>query len=196
MIFSQPQVARGGEVQLSKPYETLKLERSHTTEDFWSQSPASLKPGDRRTITTTEGNPLEVTLFDARIAVKITTAQFAMYLDAAQRNKIFSEVDYLLDLEAWEEDEDSLPNIASYLAFLKWLVHTRDMSWTSLGLDNDGRLLAAWIPAEGAQMTANFGTNVRWSKKFNVDGEAQIVTGEYSLNHFCSTFGDFLSIPA
>lgn len=134
----------------------------------------------------------EEKLFDARVELKTATAQYAMHLEAEVRARIFSEFDYLLEPEAWEMG-DVLPTIASYRQFLKWLVFTADRSWSSFGVGDDGNLLVAWVRPHG-RMTASFGSRVRWTQEFNADGDRQLSSGNYSLEHFARQANAFLDV--
>lgn len=130
-------------------------------------------------------------LFDSRVHLKVAVASYAMHLTAEDRSRLFGELDYLLEPEGWDGG-DQLPSAGSFRQFLKWLVFTRDTSWSSLGIDDDGNVLVAWI-RRGARMTANFGKRVRWTQRFEAESEVQLASGDFSLEHFARHSSFFLS---
>ncbi|MER8745885.1 hypothetical protein NKH54_22785 [Mesorhizobium sp. M1004] len=129
-------------------------------------------------------------IFDTLIALKVETSKVAMHLSIAARNRIFAELDYILDVETWDEG-DYLPDIESYKRFLKWIIFTGDTTWTSLGVDDGGRILVAWV-REQQTMTANFDEVVRWTKRADMEGAIQISLGEFTLTHFARQSNAFL----
>jgi hypothetical protein len=142
-----------------------------------------------QTVSTSHG--LVEELFDRRVNLKIATASYAMHLKDVTRDRLFSELDFLLSADGWD-DEDHLPTIESFRRFLKWIVFTGDETWTSLGIADDGNLLTAWTRGT-SRMTANFGKRIRWTQRFEADGEIQLVSGEFSLEHFARQAAIFLS---
>lgn len=134
---------------------------------------------------------IEEKTFDARVQLKVETANVAMHLSSQLRAKLFKEFDYLLDVEGWDE-EDKLPSVESYRRFLKWIIYAKDTSWTSLGIDDLGNMLVAWV-GEGRMMTANFSDPVKWTKRVDSGGVPQISLGEFDLNYFAEKSLEFLS---
>ena len=132
----------------------------------------------------------EERLFDVRVELKKATATYAMHLADDVRAKIFAEFDYLLEHGAWDM-EDVLPTVFSYRQFLKWLVYTSDRSWSSFGVGDDGSLLIAWKRSDSL-MTASFGQRVRWTQEFYAEGERQLASGNYTLQHFAHQANVFL----
>lgn len=132
----------------------------------------------------------EETLFDARVRLKVATSRYAMHLSESARKRLFEEFDFLLDVDGWDV-EDALPDEASYQRFLKWMIYTGDLTWSSLGVDNEGNLLAAWVRDYG-QMTANFSEKVIWSQRITADGDLQQSAGVFTLEHFARQASAFL----
>lgn len=121
-------------------------------------------------------------IFDARVEIKVATSYYAMHLSNESRARLFSEFDYVLDEEAWDE-EDKLPAIESYRRFLKWSIFTGDSTWSSLGIDDDGNILVAWVRGK-TTLTANFGERIRWTHKIDAAGDIQLSSGNFTLEHF------------
>jgi hypothetical protein len=133
---------------------------------------------------------LQEHLFDARVNLKVVTSQYAMHLSESARSRLFSELDYLLAEDGWDPD-DTLPTVESFRVFLKWVIFSGDCTWSSLGIADDGNILAAWVRADDV-MTANFGERVRWTQRFSANGSRQTVSGDFSLEHFARQASNFL----
>lgn len=124
---------------------------------------------------------------------KVATAQFAMHLPSEDRNRLFSELDYLLNAEGWDE-EDSVPPIAPYTNFLRWLIATRRMDWSSLGFDADGNLLGAFVGEKGTVTAAFFAAPiVHWTAGFTTEDGEEISAGQSPLRSFVTTSADLLA---
>jgi hypothetical protein len=119
--------------------------------------------------------------------MKLATAQYAMYLSFEQRARLFAELDYLLNVDGWEPS-DSVPNVKPYINFLKWLVETKHLGWSSLGFDADGNLLCAFFSGAGT-VTASFLAEpiVLWSSAFRSEDGDEIAAGQSPLRAFVQT---------
>jgi hypothetical protein len=82
-------------------------------------------------------------LFDALVAAKVMTSKISMYLDHEQRRALFGELDELLDIDNWHDDDAPLVP-ASFETYLKFLLFVRPDRKPALGISSDGNLLAAW----------------------------------------------------
>ncbi len=89
------------------------------------------------------GKSLESTLFDNSASLKVTVSQVLMHLSVEWRDKIFSQLDRLLDIEAWEEDS-SLIGPSSFSTFLRYVIYSGPVRVPSLGVSAKGHVLAAW----------------------------------------------------
>lgn len=117
-------------------------------------------------------------LFDARLNAKVSTAQVAMHLDRNWRNKLFASLDDLLDPDDWHED-DELMQSASYATFLRLVLHVRPARSPSLGLSNQGNVLAAWINGEHRLALECLPQDIiRWSLSCRIDDELERAVGE------------------
>jgi hypothetical protein len=99
---------------------------------------------------------VEETLFDALAAFKMRTSAVSMHIDLDWRDKLFRQLDNLLELDNWE-CEDIPPTLDSYSTFLRMLVFLRPRRRPGLGATGDGRLIATWTEDElerGAGLTA------------------------------------------
>jgi hypothetical protein len=143
---------------------------------------------------TDTGKSLKEKLFDSAVSLKVALSKYAMHLSQKQRQKTFSEIDRLLDIEDWDE-EDRLPKSASFVDFFKWIVYSKEADWTSFGLSDAGNLLAAW-KIGGSLLTANFlgnGTALWTARLLDESGESH-VAGSGTLSSFATTASFYLGL--
>ncbi len=115
-------------------------------------------------------------LFDKSVQLKVQISQFAMHLSREDRSRTFQEIDRLLNVEDWYE-EDQLPNDVAFQELVKWAVYAKNYDWTSLGISNSGAMLVAWRVSQSI-MTATFSgvRSVRWTVRMgSKDGDSSIV---------------------
>jgi hypothetical protein len=105
----------------------------------WDRSPDA----SRVQTTAIDGDTLSGRLFDARGRAKLAAAQFAMHLEPAWREKVFRQIDDLMDASEWES-ADGLLSDSSVRTFLRFVVFADVESVPSLGMTNSGNLVAAW----------------------------------------------------
>lgn len=136
------------------------------------------------TETAPDPKPRDVELFDARVHLKVATSQYAMHLSSDERARLFAEVDYLLETEAWDE-ENALPRQQSFLGFLRWTILSKNSSWTSLGLDGDGSILLAWKKGQNV-LTANFvdANEAKWAAQLTIGSNKEVSVGQGPLKSF------------
>ncbi|MBD9621849.1 hypothetical protein IB279_02705 [Ensifer sp. ENS06] len=122
----------------------------------------------------------------AAMALKEATSLLAMYLTFPQRDRLFGELDFLLDPEEWDE-HDALPNRRAFVNFLKWAVATKRHDWTSLGLDGDGNTSVAFKRG-GNLVTALFLPNdiVQWTSKRDTEDGPDVAAGQSPLRVFAN----------
>ena len=85
-----------------------------------------------------------------------------MHLDAKYRERLFSQIDALHDLDEWDPDDKPIQT-ASFKTFLKTIVHLQPERYPSLGLSYSGNILAAWVNGKD-RLTIEFLPNdiVKW----------------------------------
>jgi hypothetical protein len=123
-------------------------------------------------------------LFDCLVSLKVAASQYAMHLSAHERHRIFNRLDSVINVEDWHED-DILPQIDSFRNFLKWMIYSKDFSWSSIGVSNDGNILVAWSRPNLA-LTANFSTQnkLTWTAAIETDNGPAHAVGTCSLQYF------------
>ncbi len=94
-------------------------------------------------------------LFDANVAAKILTSHISMYLRDGWRDKLFYQLDNLLDPEEWDPQDKPLQK-KSFETFLKAICDIRPTVRPGLGLSFSGNLIAAWISPEKNRLSLEF----------------------------------------
>ena len=117
--------------------------------------------------------PLPEKLYDALARVKLLTAQVAMHLDTEWRNRIFEQLDDLLDAKDWHEDDDPI-NASSFETFLRMIIFHNPSRRPGFGVSKCGYLIAAWTSGSD-RLTIECRPNdtVRWVLSCEVDGETE-----------------------
>ena len=129
--------------------------------------------------------PFEQRVEAALIELKTATAQYAMHLSAAQREEIFDQLENIINVDDWYE-EDMFPRLAAFKDLLAWSIYAAVPQWHSLGVDDDGNILIAWHNDE-VTLTANFDGNrlVRWTSRYTNGGDNPAhAAGDCSLRQF------------
>jgi hypothetical protein len=109
--------------------------------------------------------------FDRLVALKMTTAQVSMHLEAAWRAGLFKQLDNLLDAEEWDFS-DEMPSVASFSTFLRMIIHNRVGRRPGLGATVDGKIIAAWTTdSDRLTVECQADDTVRWVATKYVNGE-------------------------
>lgn len=124
---------------------------------------------------------LEERLYDARALCKIKTSEVAMYLSDEWRKGFFSQLDNLMDIENWEEDDIPVTG-ASFTTLLRMLTHIKPKRRPGLGSTSGGNIIAAWTNDKN-RLTIEClpGDRVRWVLSHMIDGVRESGAGEVQL---------------
>jgi hypothetical protein len=133
---------------------------------------------------TTESHSFAEKLFNSLVELKVGVAEYAMHLTPDVRAKIFKDLDDLLNVDDWHED-DLLPRLLSFRDFLKWTIYSKRFNWLSLGFSDEGNVLVAWKSGKG-MLTASYdgAGRVWWTAAITLDGELNHVAGDSTLEYF------------
>lgn len=125
---------------------------------------------------------IEESLFNATVAVKMLTAQVAMYLDREWRTRLFRQLDSLHDLSEWEPS-DSPVQQSSFSTFLKAICDIKPTRRPGLGLTSAGHLIAAWTTNKDDRLTIEFLPNdrVRWVMSMLLDEDVERLAGQTTV---------------
>ncbi len=122
---------------------------------------------------------------DTLVALRGAVSQYAMHLTEAQRNNISHQLESIINVDDWYE-EDTFPKLTAFRDLLVWSIYAKVPEWQSMGVDDDGDILVAWHTDE-VTLTANFDGNrlVRWTSRYQSDGDAMAyASGDCSLRQF------------
>ena len=117
-------------------------------------------------------------LHDALTMAKVKTSEVVMHLDGEWRDRLFAQLDDLLDIEDWHEDDEPLLD-ESFGTFLRLILHQKPKRRPGLGLSHRGHLIAAWTAgADRLTLECAPKDTVRWVLSCEVDGERERAAGE------------------
>ena len=87
---------------------------------------------------------LDLRLYNNAAELKQDFSVYAVHLNVSWRKIVFSQLDDLLDLDAWNEDS-AFVRAESFRTFLRFLAYAKPSRIPSLGVDHQGNLITAWI---------------------------------------------------
>lgn len=168
------------------------LESSTSVKDATSAEGKRVLLGRKETQTflrvVPEASSFEEQIFNSLVSLKVAVSQYAMHLTTEERHRIFSELDYLINVEDWHEG-DQLPNVVAFRDFLKWMIYSKYFKWISLGVSEEGGMLVAW-KTKRVLLTARFSglagqEGVRWTAEMTSEkGETGYAVGTCPLRLF------------
>jgi hypothetical protein len=121
-------------------------------------------------------------LYDALAAFKIKTSVVAMHLDDAWRSRLFEQLDNLLAVDEWDENDEP-PELASFATFLRMLLSLRPSRRPGLGATSDGHLIASWtIDRDRLTIECLPKDTVRWWLSVAVGDDKESAAGATGLN--------------
>lgn len=90
--------------------------------------------------------------------IETLVASGAYDLSQEQKARVLIEFDFLIK----NADPADLPTLASVVRLLDYLGASKDTTWSSLGIDDHGNVLIAWMSPKG-MMTAKFNYKISWA---------------------------------
>jgi hypothetical protein len=124
---------------------------------------------------------LEEQLYDAKAFCKIETSKVSMYFSNEWREGFFAQLDDLMDIDNWEEDDKPVTN-ESFSTLLRMLTLITPIRRPGIGATSDGNIIAAWTNGT-ARLTIECQSNdrVRWVLSHIVDDIRESAAGETQL---------------
>lgn len=120
-------------------------------------------------------------LYDSGAIFKILVSQVSMHLGLTWIEKLFSQIDGLLDADEWDP-RDPVPSQETARTFIRMLLILKVQKKPGLGVSNDGNLIAAWTAGADRLTVECFGHDrVRWVVSRNMSGETERAAGEGRL---------------
>jgi hypothetical protein len=125
----------------------------------------------------------EERVFEFLVQLKTAVSTYAMHLSNATRQKLFGDLDAILNAEDWYEN-DAPPRLNCFRDFLKWTIYSKRFNWLSFGFSDDGEILVAW-KTHTALLTARFKGNgrVMWTANRSAPDESY-AAGDSALQFF------------
>jgi hypothetical protein len=116
---------------------------------------------------------------DAALAsAKVMTSNVVMHLDREWRDGLFAQLDDLLEIEDWHEDDEPLLD-ESFRTFLRLILYQKPKRRPGLGLSHRGHLIAAWTTgADRLTLECAPDDTIRWVLSCQTDGERERAAGE------------------
>jgi hypothetical protein len=116
---------------------------------------------------------------DAALAsAKVMTSNVVMHLDREWRDGLFAQLDDLLAIEDWHEDDEPLLE-ESFRTFLRLILYAKPKRRPGLGLSHRGYLIAAWTTGrDRLTLECAPGDTIRWVLSCEFDGERERAAGE------------------
>jgi hypothetical protein len=93
---------------------------------------------------------LDNDLFEASATAKIMTSRVSMYLREGWREKLFYQLDLLLDPQEWDPQDIPL-KAQSFDTFLKAICDINPTKKPGMGISNTGNLVAGWRGGENGE---------------------------------------------
>jgi len=176
-----------GDDLITKQREKIASLSAKLQQQFSEQQQILLGSRTPQTITrlAPQESSFEERLFGSLASLKIAVSQYAMHLSSDERHRIFEQLDFLINVDDWHE-EDNLPKPQSFMDFLKLMIYSKYFRWTSIGVSHEGNLLVAW-KTDRVLLTANFADQdtVRWTAQISSEnGEMGHAAGKCSLRLF------------
>ncbi|MCV9942973.1 hypothetical protein [Rhizobium sp. BT-175] len=124
---------------------------------------------------------LDQRLYDSGAVFKILASQVSMHLGLPWIQKLFSQIDGLLDVDEWDP-RDPVPSQETVRTFIRMLLILKVQRKPGLGVSNAGNLIAAWTAGANRLTVECFARDrVRWVVSRDVNGETERAAGEGRL---------------
>ena len=139
-----------------------------------------------------QSKTLDEKLFDAKAEAKVLTSHVSMHLPKGWRDKLFHQLDNLLDTDGWDERDQPLQK-KSFDTFLKAICDLNPAVRPGLGLTDSGDLIAAWTTEGNNRLTLEFeqDSSVQMIVTRFVEDEPEIFSGRVKVARLKSKLHDF-----
>lgn len=147
-------------------------------EDVFTQiQPASFR-GDARDLVDQNKSALERSLRDSSSSFKILASRVSMHLGVHWLQKLFKQIDSLLDSDEWDP-RDPVPAPETARTFIRLLLVLSVNRKPGIGISNEGNLIAAWT-IDNNRLTVEClpGDRVRWIVSRTINDEIERAAGD------------------
>ncbi len=131
--------------QINRVFESDRAPTVSSATTSWGKKERLLtqEPGSPERLAPLE-DTLELRLYNNAAEIKKDFSVYAVHLNSNWRKVVFSQLDDLLDFDAWN-DESAFLTVDSFRTFLRFLAYANPSRMPSLGVDSQGNLITAWI---------------------------------------------------
>lgn len=121
---------------------------------------------------------LQAALQDSRSSFKVLVSRVSMHLGIEWLQKLFSQIDSLLDVDEWDSS-DPVPSAETARTFIRLLLAMKVSRKPGLGVSNSGNLVAAWTTGPN-RLTVEClpHDRVRWVLARVIEGETERAAGD------------------
>ena len=114
---------------------------------------------------------------DHAAQLKAAFVSVGMHFEPRWRERIFTQIDRILDPEDWDFDE-KMPEITSFQTLLRLLIFIRPACVPGLGLSSSGMLIASWT-TDGDYLTIECHPKdeLKWSLLIKEEGPQTVAAG-------------------
>jgi hypothetical protein len=120
-------------------------------------------------------------LYDALATAKVMTSKVSMHLDDRWRRDLFSNLDEMLNIDNWHDD-DAILKMDSFETFLRFAIFVDPTRQPHLGISNEGNLLAGWIDGRNRLSFECLAQDtIRWVLVRYLDDERETAAAQVSL---------------
>lgn len=130
-------------------------------------------------------------LFDSLARAKLLTSQVAMHIDLGWRSRLFEQLDDLLNVEDWHEEDCPL-SASSFETFLRLIIFYKIPRRPGFGLSDRGNLVAAWTSGAD-RLTVEFFSNdiTRWVLSCVIEDQTERAAGETPVRRFMEVLSPY-----
>lgn len=130
-------------------------------------------------------------LFQSRAAAKIYASKVAMRMDPVWRDKLFGQLDSLLDPEEWDELDNPLVT-ESFATFIKVMFLLLPGRRPGLGLTFQGNIIAVWSNGENRLTIECLPNDIaRWVLAYQVETGIERTAGEAKISRLVDHLSPF-----
>ena len=136
-----------------------------------------------RNLTAPRTRSLAEKLFDVRATCKITTRQYAMLFDPDWHTRFFRQIDQLMDADEWDAADEPVTK-DSFATLLRLLMLLRHNRRPSLGIANNGSIVATWFNKSDDRVSVEClpKDRIRWIVTVRLDEGRESAAGETQLD--------------
>jgi len=121
---------------------------------------------------------IERALRDSKSSFKVLVSRVSMHLGFEWLQKLFAQIDSLLDIEEWDE-KDPIPALETARTFIRLLLILKVKRKPGIGISNAGNLIAAWTTGQNRLTVECLPSDrVRWIVARMNEGEIERAVGE------------------